>query len=114
MQDGAIPHTANETVQFLQGLFGNSLISLQTEHEWAPHSPYLNPLDFWFWVASKGVVYANKPHTLVQLKQNVEPFAAEVNNDTWKKVEKNFCLRLKACFNRNGNHIENVDYRKFV
>ena len=114
MQDGTIPYTANETVQFLQGLFGNSLISLQKEHEWAPHSPYLNPLDFWFWVASKGVVYANKPHTLVQLKQNVEPFAAEVNNDTWKKVDKNFCLHLKACFNRNGNHIENVDYKKFV
>ena len=28
MQDGATPHTANTSVQFLQGLFGNCLISL--------------------------------------------------------------------------------------
>ena len=37
MQDGATPHTANASAEFLQGLFGNRLISLQTEHELAPH-----------------------------------------------------------------------------
>ena len=79
-------------------------------------SPDLDPLDFWFWGASKGVVYAKKlkPCTLVQLKQNVETYPAEVTNDTWKKVGKNFCLRLKACFKRHGSHIKNVDYKKFV
>ena len=114
MQDGATPHTGNASVEFLQGLFGNCLISLRTEHECAPHSPDLNPLDFWFWEASKGALYASKPRTLVQLKQNVKTYAAEVTNDTWKKVGKNFCLRLKACLKRNGGHIENVDYKKFV
>ena len=46
MQDGATPHTGNASVEFLQGLFGNCLISLRTEHEWVPHNPDLNPLDF--------------------------------------------------------------------
>ena len=101
-------------LSFFRDFFGNHLISLQTEHEWALHSPDLNPLDFWFWGASKGVVYTNKPHTLVQLKQNMETYTAEVTNDTWKKFNKNFCLHLKACFNRNGGHIENVDYKKFI
>ena len=114
MQDGATPHTGNASVEFLQGLFGNCLISLRTEHEWVLHNPGLNPLNFWFWGASKGVVYAKKPCTLVQLKQNVKTYAAEVTNDIWKKVGKNFCLCLKAFFNRNGSHIKNVDYKKFV
>ena len=59
-------------------------------------------------------MYANKPCTLVQLKQNMETYTAEVTNDTWKKVNKNFCLCVKAYFNRNGGHIENVDYKQFV
>ena len=50
------------------------LISLNTDHEWSPHSPDLNPLDFWFWGDAKNVVYANKPVTLAQLKENVEAF----------------------------------------
>ena len=52
----------------------NVLISLNTDHEWSPHSPDLNPLDFWFWGDAKNVVYANKPVTLAQLKENVEAF----------------------------------------
>ena len=63
----------------------NVLISLNTDHEWSPHSPDLNPLDFWFWGDAKNqksrefgdaknIVYANKPVTLAQLKENVEAF----------------------------------------
>ena len=48
------------------------------------------------------------------LKQNVADYAAEVTNDTWQKVGQNFCMRVKACFNRNGCHIEHVDYKKFL
>ena len=114
MQDGARPHTAHASLDHLRGLFRSHLISLNTDHEWAPHSPDLNPLDFWFWGAAKGKVYANRPQTLADLKQNVVAYAAEVTAETWKKVGQNFCVRVKACFNRNGAHIEHVDYRKLV
>ena len=69
MQDGAPPHTAGDTITFLQQLFRNHLASLGTAHDWAPHSPDLNPLDNWFWGAAKGSVYANHPATLDDLKQ---------------------------------------------
>ncbi|XP_076041907.1 histone-lysine N-methyltransferase SETMAR-like [Oratosquilla oratoria] len=68
-QDGAKPHTAHDSLALLKELFGSRVISFRTTHEWAPHSPDLNPLDFWFWGASKGEVYTNKPTTLDQLKQ---------------------------------------------
>ena len=45
-QDGATPHTAKDTLEFLRQKFENRLISFKTEHIWAPHSPDLNPLDF--------------------------------------------------------------------
>ena len=41
-------------------------------------------------------------------------YLAEVTAETWKKVGQNFCVRVKACFNRNGAHIEHVDYKKLV
>ena len=47
------------------------------------------------------------------LEQNVLDYATEVTNDTWQKVGQNFCMRVKARFNGNGCHIENVD-KKFV
>ena len=114
MQDGARPHTAHASLDHLRGLFRSHLISLNTDHEWAPHSPDLNPLDFWFWGAAKGKVYANRPQTLADLKQNVVAYAAEVTAETWKKVGQNFCVCVKACFNRNGAHIKQVDCKKLV
>ena len=113
-QDGATPHTANNSLQLLRELFGDRLISLRTTHEWAPHSPDLSPPDFWFWGAAKAEVYANKPSTLTELKQNVEAYTTSVTQETCQKVGENFCLRLKACFNRRGSHIENVNFKKFT
>ena len=40
--------------------------------------------------------------------------AAEVTNDTWQKVVQNFCICAKACFKKNGCHIEHVDYKKYL
>ena len=45
IQDGARPHTAHASLKHLRGFFKNRLISLNTDHEWAPHSPNLIPLD---------------------------------------------------------------------
>ena len=36
MQDGARPHTAHASLKHLSFFFKNRLISLNTDHEWAP------------------------------------------------------------------------------
>ena len=46
------------------------------------------------------------------IKQNVVGYTAEVTNDAWQKVGQNFCMRVKACLNKNGCHIEHVDQKK--
>jgi len=59
MQDGAPSHTAGDTITLLWQLFRNRLVALVTTHDWEPHNPDLNPLDYWFWGADKGSVHAN-------------------------------------------------------
>ena len=59
-------------------------------------------------------MYAGKPKTLVQLKQNVERYLHQVGPETLTKVAESFQARIKACLNRGGAHIENVNYKKFA
>lgn len=54
-------HTPGDRITLRHQLFGNRLISQGTEHDWAPHSPDLNPLDFWLRGACKGFLYGNRP-----------------------------------------------------
>ena len=47
-QDGAAPHTAKSSLEWLSEHFPDRLITLKDEVQWAPHSPDLSPLDFFF------------------------------------------------------------------
>ena len=44
--DGATPHLAKHVLSWLHETFGENFISFKTEKIWPPHSPDLNPLDF--------------------------------------------------------------------
>ena len=72
MQDGAPPHTAHDTIGLLRTIFRNRLVALGSDTEWAPHSPDLNPLDFWLWGAAKDSVYKFRPANVNLLKERVE------------------------------------------
>ena len=46
--------------------------------EWPPRSCDLTPLDFFLWGHIKSLVYANKPETLGDLKDNIQREIANV------------------------------------
>ena len=50
-QDGAPPHTANRVIDYLDGQFGEKVISKRSLQgmEWPARSPDFNPLDFSVW-----------------------------------------------------------------
>jgi len=50
------------------------LASLPTDHESVPYSPDLKSLDFWLWGAAKQTVFADKPTTLDDFKQDVPQY----------------------------------------
>ena len=65
---GATPHTTNETIAWLRQRFEERLISIRCDVEWAPHSPDLNPPDFYLWGFLKDNVYQGNPQTIEELK----------------------------------------------
>ena len=60
-QDGATPHSSNESLAWLQQRFPDRLISRRCDPQWSPHSPDLNPPDFYMWGYLKDKVYGNNP-----------------------------------------------------
>ena len=67
-QDGATPHTANITLEWLDRRFAGRLISRRRIPEWSPRLPDLNPPDFYLWDFLKDHVYQNNPQTIAELK----------------------------------------------
>jgi len=70
-QDGAIAHTANESMTIVRNMFPGHLISRFGDVPWPPRSPDLSMCDFFLWGYLKSRVYAHKPCTLNDLKEAV-------------------------------------------
>ena len=71
-QDGATSHAARVTIDSLKCKFGERVISRNSPVEWPLCSCDLTPLDFFLWGHIKSLVYANKPATLDDLKDNIQ------------------------------------------
>ena len=93
-QDGATPHTSNETLQWLRKRFGDRLISRRCEIEWAPHSPDLNPPDFYLWGYLKDNVYENNPQTIPELKRAITGRIRRISVEECVWVIDNFANRI--------------------
>ena len=77
-QDGATSQTARITTDLLKGEFGERVFSRNGPVEWPPRSCNLMPLEFFLWGYIKSLVYANKPATLDDLKDNIQREIANV------------------------------------
>ena len=107
-QDGATPHMANITMQWLDKRFPERLISRRRGPEWAPHSPDLNPLNFYLWGFLKDSVYENHPTTIAELKQAITSKIRKIKKAECVKVMNNFARRIKERLKQNGCHLEHV------
>ena len=56
---------------WLREKFGERLICHKAEVEWAPHSPDLNPPDFFLWGFLKDNIYQGNPRTIDALKSAI-------------------------------------------
>ena len=87
--DGATSHTARVTIDLLKGKFGERVISRNGPVKWPPRSCDLTPLDFFLWGLIKSLVYANKPVTLEDLKDNIQREIANVPVEMCDRVAEN-------------------------
>ena len=107
-QDGATPHTANITLEWLDEQFSDRLISRRRDTEWSPHSPDLSPPDFYLWGLLKDRVYQNNPKTIAELKLAITQNICAIKREECARVIDNFARRLQECLRRNGGHLEHV------
>lgn len=107
-QDGAPPHTSNDSLAYLRGKFPDRLISRRCDPEWAPHSPDLNPPDFYLWGFLKDNVYRNNPQTITELKRAITTTIRGISQQECVRVIDNFARRVQVCLQRRGGHLEHV------
>ena len=105
-QDGAPPHTARKTKQWLGEHFGDRVISRGAGDAWPANSPGLTPLDFFLWGHLKGQVYKEDPKTLDELKLAVARAARAIPTDMCRRAVELCKTRAKMCSSRGGGHFE--------
>ena len=107
-QDGATCHSANATMALLNEKFPGRIISRNSEVNWPPRSCDLTPLDFFLWGYLKSKVYANKPTTVQQLKDEIRRHIGEIADKLCRDVIKNFDHRAEVCRQSLGGHLGDI------
>ena len=107
-QDGATPHTANITMEMLDHRFPDRVISRRRESKWSPHSPDLNPPDFYLWGFLKDHVYENHPQSVAELKVAITQKIPAIRKEECIRVIDNFARRLQVCLQCNSGHLGHV------
>ena len=93
-------------MEWLDRHFAGPLISRCRIPEWSPHSPDLNPPDFYLWGFLKDHVYQNNPQTIAELKVAITQQNHGITREECVRVIDNF--KLQACYQHQGAHLEHV------
>jgi len=88
--------------------FNRNLISLKSQNQWPPHSPDLNPLDFFLWDYLKDRVDIPPPETTEDLKRTIQVEMRKITKETCTAVLENFRRRVKLVTEVKGRHLEHV------
>ena len=68
------------------------------------------PLDLFLWGHIKSLVYANRPATLDDLKDNIQPEIANVPVEMCARVVENWVQRIDRCKRARGCHITVIEF----
>lgn len=102
-QDGAPPHVARVTLQYLQEYFGDRLIST---YRWPSRSPDLTPLDFSLFGDLKTKVFQNRPHNMEELQAAIEQEIHNIDQNQLQRIFDNMKRRVDLCLESDGGHFE--------
>ncbi|GFW17525.1 DUF4817 domain-containing protein [Trichonephila clavipes] len=110
-QDGATCHTARATIDLLKDTFGDRLISRFGPVNRPPRSCDLTPLDYFLWGYVKSLVYADKPHTLDHLEDNIRRVIADIRPQMLEKVIENGTSRLDYIRASRGSPMPEIIFK---
>lgn len=111
-QDGATSHTTRGAISALQELFPDHIISRRGDIEWPPRSPDLSPCDYFLWGYLKHKVFADKPRSIQELKEQIREKITNIPLEMLHGVMQNFTDRLQECVQKRGEHLPGVIFKK--
>lgn len=95
--DGATPHTAISTLNFMRA---HKILYLKG---WPPNSPDLNPIEnMWAWLKRKTQQY--NPQTAAQLWLVAGRVWKKVKAKKCRKYVRSFSKRMQVCISKGGDH----------
>jgi len=77
-QDGATSHTARMSMNAVNALLPNRVVSRNGDIPWPPRSPDLTPCDYFLWGYLKTKVFETSPRTIADLKQRIQDEVAAI------------------------------------
>ena len=110
-QDGATSHTARMSMNSVNALFPNRVVSRNGDIACAPGSLDLTPCDYFLWGYLKTKVFETRPRTIADLKQRTQDEVAAIPVEMLRQVMNSFRSRLEECLRRNGSHLEGVTFK---
>ena len=100
MQDGALAHTAQTSVNFLNK-------QCKVVPGWPPNSPDLNPIEI-VWAILKHRLQKKPCNTIKELTTTVLQLWNELTNDTLNRLSDEFPDRLRMALDINGSSISTM------
>jgi hypothetical protein len=91
--------------------YSGRVISKKGDIDWPPRSPDLTAPDFFLWGFLKSKIYANKPKTIEELKNNIRAEIAAISPETLANTMANAEKRAHFCLSNKGGHLIDVVFR---
>jgi hypothetical protein len=105
-QDGATCHTSHVSLAHIHNVFTEE--KTVSKGLWPPRSPDLSTCDFFLWGYLKGVVYKTNPHTLEELKDNIQTAIQAIDVNVLRNVYFNMITRALKCIDVHGDHFQHL------
>ena len=106
MQDGAPAHKARVVTQYLREVFGDRVIALGWDPEWAPRSPDVTPCDFFLWGYMKDKVYGKRLANRIALKEKIWEVFPSIEQEKIRDACRGVERKLQDLVELEGEHIQ--------
>lgn len=107
-QDGAPPHFAISTRNWLDAHFPERWIGRAGPINWPARSPDLTMLDFSIWGHLKHEIYKNKINGIEHLMERIVDECNKISPEMLVNCYKNFDKRVNLCLYQNGGLFEHL------
>ena len=105
-QDGATYHTSHRSLTRAHDMFTEERTI--SKELWLPRSPDLSVCNFYLWGTLKQKVYANNPHNLDQLKENITNAIRRITREELQAVSANVVKRAQKCIDVSGEYFQHL------